>query len=153
MWYNSRLMNDNLEWRKPYERWCRKCRQWLDTEFDSRIWHDRRLCPDCQNKRRQAYRQTLYGKQRRKWQNVRYNFNLSKLDFVLLYHKQDGLCQICFQPLLNDIIVDHIPDSDPPIVRGLLHDYCNRRILGIIEKGLYDGNLQNALDYIERFSK
>ena len=82
------------------------------------------------------HRKSFEGRLRRK-------YGLSVEEFAWLWHRQDGKCPLCGEPLDLDnprqcnVDHEHGPkrEKTKPKVRGLLHGYCNYRYLGHVERG------------------
>ena len=153
------MIDDKLEFRKPFEKWCTFGKHWVDTEFDKRVWH-RRQCPDCcsevriqhYNNNKEWYKKYFKdyyrrNKQSEKDKTRKRRYGITSQQLRLLYEKQHGLCLVCMSHLRTDVNVDHIHGTT--IVRGLLHKYCNLE-LGVIEKYQNNGWLDNAIDYLNR---
>jgi hypothetical protein len=65
-------------------------------------------------------------KRESQWRSKGLRFTLK--DFNRLFVEQDGKCAVCLTPTGAKILkVDH--DHSTGVVRGLLCDYCNRRLL------------------------
>jgi len=85
--------------------------------------------------------------------DLKAKYGISWDEYVALYNKQEGTCQICsgFINLIADksdrfhtARVDHCHTTGK--VRGLLCDYCNKG-LGFFRDNPV--NLQKAIDYLE----
>lgn len=68
-------------------------------------------------------------------------------DIALLWDQQDGMCALCRQPLDSPRVwvIDH--DHKTEKTRGLLHSWCNHRVLSMIERGGFI-RAWNALWYL-----
>jgi hypothetical protein len=78
--------------------------------------------------------------------NLKWNYNITLEDYNALFQKQKGVCAICKRPPNGKrLTVDH--DHKTGRVRGLLHDWCNRALLGLVESPLG----QEAVKYLKQF--
>lgn len=85
---------------------------------------------------RATHRKSFEGRLRRK-------YGLSVEAFAWLWHAQNGCCALCEKPLDLDrptqcnVDHEHGPKrkKTKPKVRGLLHNFCNYKVLGPIERG------------------
>jgi hypothetical protein len=60
---------------------------------------------------------------------LRRTYNISLAEYRSIVAAQDGVCPICQKPLEGiSNPVDH--DHKTGVVRGVLHTYCNHRVLG-----------------------
>jgi recombination endonuclease VII len=60
-------------------------------------------------------------------------YGLALEDIAQLWNRQNGACPLCLEALpQNGFVIDH--DHATGIVRGLLHQWCNRPALPIIER-------------------
>lgn len=81
--------------------------------------------------------------------NIRRKYGLTAEGYAWLFVAQDGACPLCEKPLdlskPSGAVVDH--DHKTGRVRGILHSYCNHKILGMIERG---GPIRakNAIKYL-----
>ena len=78
---------------------------------------------------------------------IKYNLTFEKLQAMV--EAQKGLCAICKQQCSSGyrLSIDHVKDSNPPFVRGLLCKQCN------IANGQFNHDpvlLRKAADYLER---
>ena len=76
-----------------------------------------------------------------------YGINLE--EYNVLLKSQNGVCRMCHQPEMKEgkfLAVDHVHDSDPIVVRGLLCMSCNR-LLGYAKHSAVI--LSSAIDYLE----
>lgn len=65
-----------------------------------------------------------FVKEQTKWKGARKKYGLRKIDWLLLYHQQNGKCGICTAPFdETKVNVDH--DHQTGRVRGLLCQWCN----------------------------
>lgn len=90
----------------------------------------------------------------RRWeQHIWRRYKLTPHDVALLWDRQDGLCVLCDEPLngwsktgkQKVWVIDH--DHKTERVRGLLHAWCNHRVLSMIERAGYV-RTENALEYL-----
>lgn len=79
--------------------------------------------PDVADKRRNAHLQALYG--------------ISSVEYETMLTAQSGVCAVCGKPpVKHRLSVDH--DHKSGLIRGLLCNYCNLRIIGrMTEAALY----------------
>ena len=76
-----------------------------------------------------------YNKKYHKIRNLRRRYKMSIEQYEKLLRKQNGGCAICDinpQPPYRGLHVDHCHKENK--IRGLLCSYCNRKIIGAIEK-------------------
>ena len=101
-----------------------------------------------------AYKDPEKEKERKKWSDIRIKYGLSQEDWEKIYNDQEGKCAICGREAENYnliLCVDH--DHSTREIRGLLCDWCNRSLLGALEKGSIDTiniieALKNYLGYL-----
>ena len=77
------------------------------------------------------------------WGNVRHKYGIRKIDWVILYSKQEGKCGICREVELTQggkTVVDH--DHKTGKVRGLLCFKCNTMLAPLDESGWLDKALR-----------
>ena len=59
-------------------------------------------------------------------------YGLTEADYEMMFRQQSGRCAICQKESeRRRLCVDH--DHESGVVRGLLCDRCNRRVVGLIE--------------------
>lgn len=107
-----------------YDSWCRKCIMKKNSSLNHK------------------YRNTSKAKENKKWYQFKKKYGLSKEEYELMLHKQQGKC-LCCNIVPTKICVDH--DHKTGAVRGLLCVKCNMAI------GLAGDNwmvLQKLADYI-----
>lgn len=71
-------------------------------------------------------------------------YGLTAAEFEAMVKRQDGLCSLCKDPFLGDVVVDHCHVSKK--VRGLLHNNCNA-LLGYAQDSIEILHL--AADYLD----
>ena len=87
------------------------------------------------------------AKQKQHWHFIRNKFGVRKIDWLVMYYHQGGLCGVCAEVELDtspNICVDH--DHETGKVRGLLCRSCNTG-MGWIDKPGWTGK---AVAYQER---
>ena len=70
-----------------------------------------------------------------KYQNIKKLYGMSREEYDKMYKRQNGRCAICGYkptPPYRGLNVDHCHKTGKN--RGLLCSYCNRKIIGAIEK-------------------
>lgn len=67
-----------------------------------------------------------------------------------ILNKQNSICPLCGQAIIvaTDAVLDH--DHATGIIRGTLHDYCNRS-LGFIENMLAHSTIEDVTDRLTRY--
>lgn len=57
-------------------------------------------------------------------------YGITAVQYWAIYKLQHGLCALCHEPSKEGtrLVVDH--DHKNKVVRGLLHGWCNHRVLG-----------------------
>jgi hypothetical protein len=149
---------------------CPKCREHKPlTEFRANP-HWCNVCTDKSNARSYAWRAANPGRataNNRAWQlrhpevvratTVKGKY---KIDFYKVWEEQEGLCALCYKPMLQvgkeptSVCVDHDraccsgKKSCGNCVRGLIHFSCNL-VLGYAKDDPY--TLQKAVEYLERW--
>lgn len=119
---------------------------------------ERRLREDEQRRKEKARRERLEmepARSLRFWKAQKRKYGLSKIAWVLLYHRQGGRCVICWR-LFEDVsswsvrlygaVTDH--DHATGKVRGLLCSFCNGE-LGGYEKGRRARLSQSEAAYLD----
>lgn len=76
-----------------------------------------------------------------------HKYGITQPQYDLMFESQMGLCDLCEQPLDNDIFIDHCHTQGH--VRALLHSGCNTG-LGYLEN---DKFVAQAFRYIERHKR
>jgi hypothetical protein len=76
---------------------------------------------------------------------ARYGLTIAQYDAMAT--EQNGACAICGYVPRGRLHVDHVHDSDPPVVRGLLCRSCNFGI-GFLEDS--EERLTRAIEYLRR---
>ena len=82
------------------------------------------------------------------WRRLRKKFRFRKIDWLLLYYAQQGVCAICQSVELNagkGTCVDH--DHDTGQVRGLLCDNCNTRMAAVDQSSWLERAVAYKLTY------
>lgn len=115
---------------------CRQCRKPRSTAANKKC---REANPD--KHRTTAYRAAL-----------KTNYGLTPEDKAALYLAQKGCCAICYQPFSESFNthVDHVHESSPPLVRGLLCSRCN---FGLGHFKDSPERLLSAVAYLKKFQK
>lgn len=87
-------------------------------------------------------------KVKRKWKrdHLRKKYGITLEHYENMIESQNELCPICKQPLDGQIDVDHCHETD--IVRGVLHNHCNR-LLACCRDNIQI--LANAIDYLKKY--
>lgn len=62
-----------------------------------------------------------------------------------MIRRQRGKCPVCTKPLGNDQVIDHSHEN-PEIIRGVLHSFCNQRIVWAAE--YHSEDLMRAQQYL-----
>jgi len=106
------------------------------------------LCKPCYMAKYLAeYDRPLASKNKRReshWEK-RLGSTFTVSDFEVLEKNQNGKCALCLQTSSKTLSVDHCHEAG--VIRGLLCDYCNRRLL--IPRNTPE-LLRRAADYIEK---
>lgn len=79
--------------------------------------------------------------------NLKRFYNITIDEYNKMYKKQGGVCKICgfkSNPPFRALHVDH--NHKTKEIRGLLCAYCNRKIIGAIEKIGFE-KIADYLDY------
>jgi hypothetical protein len=74
-------------------------------------------------------RETLNGNHRKRYLKYKYGLSLEQYDEILV--KQNGVCAVCWktpEEQVRNFAVDH--DHVTGEIRGVICDYCNRRVIG-----------------------
>ena len=117
---------------------CRNCGKELSVkEFWKNKQHKDRLnsyCKECERKRAKEYNKNPFTKYKKWASQLKRNFNLTPEEYEYLLKKQNGVCAICKKAerrkrngKVHRLSVDH--NHKTGFIRGLLCNYCNRRIL------------------------
>lgn len=97
-------------------------------------------CTECNYKKNK-----LKFKSYRRGYNLKYLYNITEVDFDILYSKQNGFCAVCNMNVpTTDMVVDHCHTTGK--IRGLLCHLCNRGL------GQFKDNwnlLIRAADYLK----
>lgn len=101
------------------------------------------LCVVCAKPILPPHQHCAHHARLRREEQIRRQYNLSALDFSLLFKAQGGKCAICLER--QPLAVDHCHKSN--LVRGLLCHKCNRG-LGIFKDT--PERLRRAADYLEK---
>ena len=84
-------------------------------------------------------------KKKRRDYDLRRYYGIGEKEYQQLFHSQDGECAICRKR--EKLYVDHVHNSNPIIIRGLLCHCCNF----LIGHAQEDTNiLQNAITYLTK---
>lgn len=111
-------------------------------------------CKKCNSKQKQKYWSQLSLEEKRKRMIGRYG--LSPEEFNYLWHKQEGMCWICFCEMVipsdnsrpkNRVCIDHCHETGK--IRGLLCANCNTG-LGMFRDS--NNTLKRAIEYLEEYS-
>lgn len=110
---NCIVCNIEYEMKHPKQRYCSKKCRW-------KYWDKQKV---------------LNHKSYNKYTNIKKRYGLTKEKYNELEKNQNGECKICsYKPVppYRSLHVDHSHVENK--VRGLLCSYCNRKIIGAIEK-------------------
>lgn len=103
-------------------------------------------CRDCHNSYNVQWNQE--NRQRRRNTHLKRTYGIDLNDYNRMFQIQGGHCSICKKhqsDLPKALVVDHNHETGK--VRGLLCDFCNRRVLSILEN--FPEYLENANKYLE----
>lgn len=123
---------------------CKECCQRYNREFHANNKEERNAS---QRKYRQEYPEILAKVQRKS--HLKNAYGLSPEAHSQLLIDQNNCCAICGDEFIKTPDVDHIHETNPPVVRGLLCRPCNRGL------GLYRDSierLEKAINYLRRTS-
>ena len=121
----------------PLWKQCGVCGEWINTEEVPGRWHGKR-CPKCSAEYNYNYNQREYQKEKERWRQFKKVYNLSKDEWLQMLADQDGLCDLCGKDMtagdIKDIQIDHIPGTEPKVIRALLCKPCNWYVMGLVDK-------------------
>lgn len=111
-------------------------------------------CKSCQsaNNRRHLLENPDKVRSRVKKSWLKLAYGMTPEDKVAMIAAQEGCCACCHDPLISDFNshIDHIHDSNPVVVRGILCPQCNVG-LGNFKDSVF--RLLKAVEYLKKFQK
>jgi hypothetical protein len=123
------------------------------------------LCKECDSRKGREYynankeiKANYYRLRKgyKKYQRLKYKYNLSDIDYDTMVINQEGVCKICQKKDIFDLAVDHDHNcckgrnSCGKCVRGLLCNRCNMAL------GAFDDDITKilkALDYLMSYKE
>ena len=102
----------------------------------------------CERDRKAALRRSKPRDKRREWElRIARKYGLTPHDVAIKWDFQYGRCALCEEPLDSKRVwvIDH--DHKTGKFRGLLHAWCNHRVLSMIERG-GETRAVNAIAYL-----
>jgi hypothetical protein len=120
-----------------------------------KVWREEyRAKPERKAREKEVKAQNyLENKAQRNAQNLenyyRRKYGLSRAEKEAMWLAQDKKCKICAKVItLKEAKIDHIHDTDPIVVRGILCGHCNRGLGHFYDKSSL---LELAVTYLKTF--
>ena len=133
---------------------CQTCKQekTLDSFYNSKATKDGLYprCKDCDRIARHLWdvRNPDKSKQSKHYRRIKHLYGVSREEYDLRVHQQQGCCAICGTETAWNLAVDHCHETNR--IRGLLCNTCNRAL------GLFKDSptiIHNAYEYLNNSLK